>query len=218
MIKGRLSRSEELKRIVKVLGMKPAEKSRQHKRMARKVLSFSRVRIRQQKDLQGKDFSPRKSRQSKKKMLRGLSKQMVAFGDSKKGTVGFKVTRTGRIARAHQEGDSYSLSASDAKKKGNENYDAASTRKQAKDLLNAGFKIRRKRGSGYKRASQKWILDNLKQGQAGLILKAMLDEQPKSNWRVNLPARSFLGANAKERENITDFIFSEQRRKLKKKA
>ncbi len=71
---------------------------------------------------------------------------------------------------------------------------------QARKLRELGFKRPGKRKHSYRSASLGWITGNLNAAQAGLLIKKLKDEPVKESWEIALPARPFLGANAKQRE------------------
>jgi hypothetical protein len=211
-----LTGAKNLKRQLSILTMPPAERQRKNKILARKAMSFSKKRVRFQRGLDGMPWAPRKSR-SKKKMLKGLSREMKAFATADTGTVAYKSYVTGKIAREQQEGINKVFTKAKAQQRyGKPNYDAQATTSQAKALRNEGYKIRRNKGKGYKKATLKWIKENMTLGQAGVILRSMRDSEKKTSWVIPLPARSFLGANAGEREQMMDFIFNDTRQQLKR--
>ncbi|WP_019530641.1 phage virion morphogenesis protein [Dasania marina] len=203
-----LTGTKQLTRQIRALRTTPSERKKANRQMAKKGAAYSKKRIRSQRDLSGSPWASRKAK-SRRKMLRGLSRTMVAFGDEKKGTIGYKNALTGQIARAHQEGINETLTAEKAQRiNGTPNYDGPATTKQAKALRAEGYKIRRTGSKGYKKATIKWIKQNIKLGQAGLILRIMRDEKSKSSWAIPLPERSFLGVTPSEREQMMDFIFN----------
>ena len=65
---------------------------------------------------------------------------------------------------------------------------------------NSGSSARAQRKRSYRSASLGWITSNLNYAQAGLLIKKLKDEPVKESWEIELPARPFLGANAKQRE------------------
>jgi len=67
--------------------------------------------------------------------------------------------------------------------------------------LAAGFKA--KIDGRTKRPSQKWIMENLKIGQAGLLLRVLRDKAEKQSWLITLPKRQVLGAS---NEDISDMV------------
>ncbi|MFC6977590.1 phage virion morphogenesis protein [Microbulbifer taiwanensis] len=103
-----------LSRQFQVLKMKPAERRRMAGIMARKVRTFSRKRLRAQRDLQGQPWEKRKV--GRQKMLRGMSKRMRTRSDSRGAEVGFSDAVTAKIGYAHQHGVPEQWSAGKAEK------------------------------------------------------------------------------------------------------
>lgn len=170
------------------------------------VKKSAQKNIQNQRDLQGRKWAPRKNK-ARRKMLRGLKKLMVVKGDSKQAFVTFRSDLAGRIARRQQEGISETMTAARMKRiHGEPDNDTAATRAQARALREVGYKIRRPKGKRYRRPTVKWITENLTQGQAGIILRLMRDQEPKRSWTIPLAARSFLGATRKEVDELLDQV------------
>lgn len=196
-----------LRRQLAVLKMPPAQRRRMAGIMARKVRTYSRKRLRAQKDLQGQPWEKRKA--GRKKMLRGMSKKMRTRSDSRGAEVGFTDAVTARIGYAHQHGVPEDWNASKAQQiYGQPDYSAPCTRKQARALKQEGYKVRMA-GGKKKKPTMKWMLENLTLGQAGLILRMMRDEEPKKSWTIPLPDRSFLGASRREMDELANTVFDE---------
>ncbi|MCX2834462.1 phage virion morphogenesis protein [Microbulbifer thermotolerans] len=204
-----------LQRQFQVLKMKPSERRRMAGIMARKVRSYSRKRLRVQRDLQGKLWEKRKV--GRQKMLRGMSKKMRTRSDSRGAEVRFTDAVTAKIGYAHQYGVPERWSAVKAEKVyGKPDYSAPCTRRQARALKQEGYKVRVV-GGKKKKPTIKWMLENLTQGQAGLILRIMRDDlNPKKNWVIELPERSFLGVTEKEIDALANTVFDETLRRLKR--
>jgi len=147
-------------------------------------------------------------------MLRKLGKHMRVYTNPNKAEVTFGNKRVGQIARAQQEGISQEMTAREAAQKyGTPGKNEMATRKQAKALRKEGYKIRRNRGKGWKSPSLKWITENLKRRQAGLILRILRDEpKGKDKWAIPLPERSFLGQSQNERKQLTNYMLDEATR------
>jgi len=196
-----------VKKTLQLLQQTPAKRKRILGQVGRKVRVASRQRLRQQRDINGRPWAPRKS-QSKRKMLRGLSKRMAVYSDPKKVDITFDNGVVGKIARAQQEGIATGMTAQKMQRiHGEPDYGAPATRSQAKALRAEGYKIRRANGKGWKNATLKWITENLTIGQAGIILRLMRDKASTSSWVIPLPARSFLGASEKDVNAMVDTIF-----------
>lgn len=199
-VRGALSVQKQLE----VLKMPTKVRRRLLSRTAKEVIRDSKKRVRNQEDLNGNPFEARK-RKRRRKMLSGLAKrQRVVKNSGSEAKIGFNKSNDARIAAKQQFGDEQIISASSLPK-GNGSKDAGATRRQAKALIEAGYKIPRKGGKGTKKPSQKWIMENLSVGKAGAILRWLRDqdETAKTSWKVKLPARSFLGAS---NEDVTRYV------------
>lgn len=204
-----------LRQQLQLLKLSPARRQRLGGTLARKVRIYSRRRLRQQSDLDGKAWEARKS--GKKKMLRGLSKRMGAKGDHGGGKVFFTDRSTGQVAYAQQHGVPEAWSAEKAEKVyGKPDYRGPCTRRQARALKQEGYKVRMA-GGRRKKPTMKWMLENLTLGQAGLILRTIRDDlNPKKSWVVELPARSFLGVEPRELDELASLIFDETIQRVKR--
>lgn len=198
--KSRLRLSEQLS----LLTLPPAKRRRLMNGIAKDVRLDARRNIRSQRTILGRAMEPRKDKRKRRKLLQGLGKGLTTVhkGDLH-AEVTWKNPVPARIAHQHQFGTPEKWTASKARKvRGQPNYAAPATSAQAKALIAEGFKRRvaRKHGKGkgaaLKRVSQKWIRENLKLGQAGLILRLMRTGKPKGkqSWTVKVPARPILGA------------------------
>lgn len=192
---------------LKLLQMSAGRRRRLLSNLGRKVRVNSRKRLRTQTDLNGQAFQERSSK-SRKAMLRGLSKRMHVKASETEVEIGFTGV-AGIIARKQQDGISEIMTADKAARiNGSTDYKAPCTRSQARSLRDAGYKVRRSSGKGWRRASMKEILATMTQGQAGLVLKTLRNQQSKKQWEIPLPARSFLGVTDRERTELVDDIFN----------
>lgn len=197
-IKGGLSVQQQLRAL-----RLPAGKRRTINRaLARKVASFSRTRIRQQRGLDGRAWEGRKS--GKGKMLRGLSKRMQIQAHADGGKIRFA---GGKVAYKQQHGHKETFDADKAAKRngnsGNTDNKPA-TRSQARRLKALGY--RRKRGQRYSRPTQAWIIRNISMNQAGAIIRSMSGGRSAKEWTVELPARSFLGVTDADDVVLLDLL------------
>lgn len=200
---GRLKLKEQLS----VLAMSPAQKKKITRKMAMEVRSLARRNIRQQKTVYGSTMEKRSDQRNKRKMMRGLAKTMVAFSkNSDAAVVTWKDRRNANIAYQQQHGGSTRMTARKAAKlQAPVNDNDMATRDQAKALLAEGYRqpIRAKNGgSTTRRASQRWIKQNLSMQQAGYILRILRNDQKKQSWAIKLPARPFLGASDDQADNF----------------
>ncbi len=183
-----------LKHTLELLKLKPAKRRRLLGQMARIVQRRSARRIRRQRDLYGKAYSQRKGAK-RGKMLKGLPKKMSKRINPNMASIGFADGVTAAIARAHQDGIDEVMNAQRARQRygAPKDYSAPASRRQARKLREAGYKIRRENGKGWKSPSLRWITENLTSGKAGLILKKLTDDSGKDSWVIPVEARSFLG-------------------------
>lgn len=180
----------------------PAAKKRVLRKAGRAVLKHARQRTRSQTDIQGNAFSPH-AKGRKRKMLTRLTraKNMNIVELTEQGMIlGFKNRFHESIAAKQQFGHSERMSAQKMAKQNPTPRSGPATRRQAKQLVEQGYKVKRASGRGYRTPSIKWITENMSIGRAGIILRA-LRGGAKQHWQTELPARSFLGINA---DNITE--------------
>lgn len=211
-----------LKRQLELLQMGPNRRRRLMYRVAQKVIKDSRQRVRKQVDLNGLPFKDRwKKRSDRRKMLSKLIKEMsVVNNDSTQATIGFR--RSGKIAAKQQHGHSERVTAARnraaVREKGRQFYDKPATKKQARALRDAGFKIK----DGAKKARKApigWITENMTIGQAGFALsrlRAWSGQRAQSSWLTVLPARSFLGATAAEVTAHINSIYEDMTKELQR--
>lgn len=157
----------------------------------RHIVKVSKARIASQTDLSGAPFAPAADGsgrrvlvgKSKTPGIRSLLKIIEANAES--ATVGWSNPVYARIAAEHQFGAKKPTREGKAGDK-----TKSATRKQAKALIEVGYKKRRAKG-GYQTPSIKWITENMNRAQAGKILR-LLKGTPNKGV-VTIPARSFFG-------------------------
>lgn len=178
----------------------------------RMVRKQSRQRLRNQENIGGTKWQQR-SNGKKTRMMRKLGRHMIVKTTANKAEVTFGNQSVGQIARAHQEGVTQTMTAKDAEKAyGEPDYKAPATRQQAKELIAAGYKIRRSNSKGWKRPTLRWITENLSLGKAGLVLRILRDTQSKQQWSIELPERSFLGQDKNEQQALANMMLDEAMR------
>ncbi len=186
-----------------------------HGKMGRAVIRAAKKNIKQQRQVNGQKFAPGKDGQKLlKRMARG--KNLKVYAGANKATVTWPNSLTGKIARAHQEGQKEQYNgARMEKERGQPDYDAPATQDQAKALIKAGYKLNKgkyksgknKGNTKSRRVSQSWIKENMTLGQAGLILRMLRDEPGKASWTTEIPAREFFGLNGREANTLgNDFL------------
>lgn len=194
---------------VALLRLSPQRRKRITGQIGRKVRVASRKRLRTQKNMDGTTWQDRSSK-SKRKMLRGLSKRMVVRSNEEQTQVMFNHRRTARIAQQHQFGiDEQFTKRKAARLYGQRSGDDPATRRQAKRLRELNYRVRRHTGNGWKRATIKWITENLSINKAGVIIRSMSHKQTVSQWTIPVPKRSFLGANQTEINDIIQTVFNQ---------
>ncbi|WP_323931901.1 phage virion morphogenesis protein [Aeromonas caviae] len=188
-----------------LLALQPKQRKRLVWRAANEMKKLATRHVRQQQDPNGNAWAPRK--RGKRKMLRGLPKllviheprQDVAEVGFKKGTMS---AHAGVIANTHQKGHTYKVTAASRRRiapsEGGKQKQA--TKAQARKLRELGFKRPGQRKRSYRSASLGWITGHLNYAQAGLLIKKLKDEPAAESWEIHLPARPFLGANARQRQ------------------
>jgi phage virion morphogenesis protein len=198
----------DVQQSLEVLKLPAFKRKRIFGQTARKVRTQSRKRLREQKDLDGKAFTPRKHKKNRKKMLRKIGGEMITVYNEFEGVVKFP-SGVGGVAAAHQKGIDVTMTKDRVqKRKGEPDVNAPATKYQALALKRAGFKQRRAGERPFK-PSIRWIRENLKVGQAGLILRLIRQEPEKKSWVIHLPSRPFLGATEAEISDMVQTILQQ---------
>lgn len=187
------------------LQLKPQKRRNILRSAIRAANKSSKERITRQSDLAGKRWQGR-ANGKKKKMLTKLKRNMKVRYGANSASVYFKGGNSGKIARAHQEG--ISLDAGKPKSSAAQNKEGPATRNLARALISEGYKIPRGKGKGSKRPSIKWITNNLSINQAGFLLRELKGSSGKNAWKIDLPARSFLGQTMAEQKEQMNFILN----------
>ncbi|MFB2670176.1 hypothetical protein ACE02U_15515 [Shewanella xiamenensis] len=182
---------------IALLKLPSAKRIRILKTLGRYERALARKRIRTQTTVDGGQFEAR-ANGKKGRMLKRLGKTLEPFvKNANRLELKHKAALTGRIAALHQDGGSEQMSASRmARIHGTPDYNAPCSRSQAKALSAEGYKVRKAKGNGYRRASLNEIMATLSQGQAGVILRSMRDKPNKQRWEIPVAARPFLGDSA----------------------
>ncbi|MCG9964024.1 hypothetical protein [Shewanella cutis] len=180
-----------------LLKLPSAKRIRILKNLGRYERALARKRIRTQTTVDGGQFEAR-ANGKKGRMLKRLGKTLEPFvKNANRLELKHQAALTGRIAALHQDGGSEQMSASRmARIHGTPDYNAPCSRSQAKALSAEGYKVRKAKGNGYRRASLNEIMATLSQGQAGVILRSMRDKPNKQRWEIPVAARPFLGDSA----------------------
>lgn len=189
-----------------LLRLPPAKRRTVLRSLGRMVRKNARDRIKSQTTLSGGAMDARSTKSKDKGlMLKGLGKRMLVITDNADSA---RVTwRGGKVAAKHQDGVTETITADDMRKRDREGRLSMSdpaTRRQARRLLELGYKIRR--GKGWKRPNLRWITANMTVGHAGKIIRILSNETPKEEWDVKLPSRPFLGVTASENQEMLNTI------------
>lgn len=166
---------------------------------------MTRSRIKRQKDVDNQKFEKRK---------RGEGAVLTSFADGMEPYVLHNATMLdltwhrktkAKKAAVHQAGLTQTISAHEHikaqnKRRGEPDYDAPCTKKQAIALRRLGYRIRRKDGKGWNKPSVRNLEKRLTLGQAGLIIRMMRTgkEKGKQKWKVHTPQRQMLGTKAQK--------------------
>lgn len=177
-----------------LLKMPANKRTRILKTLGRYEKALARKRISSQTTVEGTAFKAR-ANGKKGRMLKKLAKTLEPFV---KGAnlleLKHKQASVGRVAALHQEGGRERMTASRmARIHGAPDYDAPCSRSMAKALVAEGYKVRKAKGKGYRKATISEISDTLSQGQAGLILRELRGNQNKQSWDIPVDGRPFLG-------------------------
>jgi hypothetical protein len=188
-----------------LLKLPPAKRRQLLGGIGREIKRQSIRNLRSRRDVEGREWAPRK-RGNDRKLLRHLSRQVAAnFTTPDFVQVGFK----GAVAYQQHEGVTQMMNAALMQIQGGKNAenDAPATRKQAKQLRDENYRVKVAGTKKWRKPSLKWITDNLKQKQAGLVLRLLRDQAPKKAWITTVPGRSFLGATQQQVNTFVDKIF-----------
>lgn len=194
---------DQLKRELQKHDLLPRQRQRLLWRIAKLgVIAASKRNQRQQVSPDGTAWEPRK--RGKKKMLRGLPKLLAVRQDVAAGTVtiylrgkGGKPLSAGVLGRIHADG---MTTTGKAENQVRGDQSGPATRRQAVKLRKLGFK--RRQNGRLVNAPAAWIMQNMSEKQAGLVIRKLSGETPKKTWKIQLPARDFLGVDDAEFDKI----------------
>lgn len=194
MITIRLDGSEQVQR--RLANAPSAIRSRVLKVVAKRVLKLSQQRASKQTDLDGNRWQPHHLRRRRKMIIRLARRMRLVSVNDTEAVIGWASPVEGMIAAKQQLGAVQTVTAAENFGRSNQQRAAAgsayATRRQAKQLIDAGYK--RRVAGGKKTPSIKWITENMTVAQAGKILRILRGDS--SAWTTKLPPRSFLGVSA----------------------
>ena len=196
-VRGQLGVREQLA----LLSLPPKLRRRLLNQVTKRVRTMSRKRVRDQQNLNGSPFAPRKGDgKGKKKMEAGLAKLMVVTRlSADEAELGWKNALTRWVATQQHNGVSERRTAAQMRRWNKTAPGLAATNKQAKRLRRLGFRVRQAGKKTLSRPSVAWIQEHVNYAQAGLLIRILDDERNESSgaqsWEITLPKRQFIGAN-----------------------
>lgn len=196
-VRGQLGVREQLA----LLSLPPKLRRRLLNQVTKRVRTMSRKRVRDQQNLDGSPFAPRKGdSKGKKKMEAGLAKLMVVTRlSADEAELGWKNALTRWVATQQHNGVSERRTAAQMRRWNKTAPGLAATDKQAKRLRRLGFRVRQAGKKTLSRPSVAWIQEHVNYAQAGLLIRILDDERNESSgaqsWEITLPKRQFIGAN-----------------------
>lgn len=196
-VRGQLGVREQLA----LLSLPPKLRRRLLNQVTKRVRTMSRKRVRDQQNLDGSPFAPRKGDgKGKKKMEAGLAKLMVVTRlSADEAELGWKNALTRWVATQQHNGVSERRTAAQMRRWNKTAPGLAASDKQAKRLRRLGFRVRQAGKKTLSRPSVAWIQKHVNYAQAGLLIRILDDERNESSgaqsWEITLPKRQFIGAN-----------------------
>jgi hypothetical protein len=203
-IRGRLGVREQLA----LLSLPPQLRRRLLNQVTKRVRTMSRKRVREQKNLDGTPFAPRKGdTKGKKKMEAGLAKLMVVTRVSAdEAELGWKNALTRWVAAQQHNGVSERRTAQQMRRWNKTPPGLAATDKQAKRLRRLVFRVRQAGKKTLTRPSVAWIQEHVNYAKAGLLIRILDDQRSEStgaqSWEITLPKRQFIGAETERDTNL----------------
>ncbi|MBV4459428.1 phage virion morphogenesis protein [Pseudomonas sp. COR58] len=203
-VRGHLGVREQLA----LLSLPPQLRRRLLNQVTKRVRTMSRQRVREQRNLDGSPFAPRKGDgKGKKKMEAGLAKLMVVTRlTADEAELGWKNALTRWVAAQQHNGVSERRTAAQMRRWNKAPPGLAATDKQAKRLRRLGFRVRQAGKKALARPSVAWIQEHVNYAQAGLLIRILDDQRNESSgaqsWEITLPKRQFIGAATERDTNI----------------
>lgn len=194
----------------------PAIKRRLLTSLGTQVLTYSQQHTQSQTDLKGQPYTPHKRGRQRKMLTRLASRLKITGTSDSQAVIGFNNAVEANIGYKQQYGYEQKHNASELTNMSqftgrvNLNSDAPASRRQAKSLLDAGYKVR-KAGQAYRTPTLKWIVENLSIKRAGLILR-LIRVTSADSWITTLPPRSFLGVTETEKTELINQALEEATR------
>jgi len=197
-----------VRRDLQALMLPPRRKARVLKKMAGHVTKASKARITRQESLQGGKFAPRKprrddDRKAKRKLLLGFRRRVQVRLQGDTAVIYVSSGKWGARARQHQEGFTQVVKPSRLRlhRASPEGPGQGATRRQARRLKELGW-----------RWPQKKIMATYSRKLAGFLIRKEEGREPKRSWRIEVPARPFLGASTADKAALLEILRKELRR------
>ncbi|AJO81031.1 phage virion morphogenesis protein [Pseudomonas sp. MRSN 12121] len=184
-----------------LLSLPPQLRRRLLNQVTKRVRTMSRKRVRDQQNLDGSPFAPRKGDgKGKKKMEAGLAKLMLVTRlSADEAELGWRNALTRWVAAQQHNGVSERRTAAQMRRWNKTPPGLAATDKQAKRLRRLGFRVRQAGKKTLTRPSVAWIQEHVSYAKAGLLIRILDDERREStgaqSWEITLPKRQFIGVN-----------------------
>jgi phage virion morphogenesis protein len=175
-----------------MLALTPKKRRALNIAIGKAVVASNRKTIRKSQAPDGKPWEKRKSKRKDKK-LSGFAKRLRSRPTADTATITLDQPFAARIANQHQKGTSWRMTKRSGQRK-NAAHDAPCSRFQAVSLRELGYTVRRKQGKRTRtvKPSLKWMQENLTQGKAGIIIRAMGHRSSKTSWTQNTPPRPLI--------------------------
>ena len=181
---------------LKLLMLPTERRKRALGQIGREVKKQARKNVKNQSNVRGERFKERRKKRTKKgDMLSGFVKGSNIRQRTKGNavTVGFKNDFMGKMARAHQEGQTQNIKARKMSSQQKSDWRSEpATQSQANAILRLGWSSSRRRDGKRKKISRKYIMENLTKLQAlGMLYELNNKRKGKQSWQTKLPAREF---------------------------
>ena len=177
-------------------------------KMAKRVIAMSQAHTRLQYDLSGVAYASH-ARHRRRKMLVRLARRLkVVSATEDAAVISFNNAVEAEIGYKQQFGATEMVTKRQFQGLVNASSGDPATRRQAKKLLEAGYKMKTA-GQAARTPTMKWITENLTIGRAGLILRTLRNSSLIDSWMTTLPARSFLGVTEAEKTELGRMVLEE---------
>ncbi|MBA6058395.1 MULTISPECIES: phage virion morphogenesis protein [Pseudomonas] len=202
----------EAESLLALLELPLAKRKRLLNNVSKRVRSLSRQRIRNQQNVDGTPFAPRKdTTKGKKKMEAGLGKLLeVTRLSGEEAELGWRNALTRWVASQQHNGVSERRTASQMRQWNKVPAGTAATPKQAKRLRQLGFKVQQPGKKAATRPSVAWIQQHMNYARAGLLIRILDTKRTATSgaqsWEISLPARQFLGASNSETSELVNLV------------